>query len=122
MENALTDQETQLRRLQWRCRRGMLEIDLLLEKFIRLHFQYPNFQQPNSQPSQFKQLTDNELAAFNQLLDYPDNELWAMIVNTELLSEACQRSPAMQMTDDMKHIVFLLQNMLETQFVKSIAG
>lgn len=117
MENAFTEQETQLRRLQWRCRRGMLEIDLLLEKFIRQYFQ-----QPNSQPPQLKQLTDNELAAFNQLLDYPDNELWAMIVNTELLSEACQHSPAMQMTDDMKYILFLLQNMLGTQFVKSIAG
>jgi antitoxin CptB len=45
-------------RLQWKCRRGLLELDLVLEKYLR---QYPE---------------DAELAA---LLDLPDNDLWDIV-------------------------------------------
>jgi antitoxin CptB len=45
-------------RLQWKCRRGLLELDLVLEKYLR---QYPE---------------DPELAA---LLDLPDNDLWDIV-------------------------------------------
>jgi antitoxin CptB len=45
-------------RLQWKCRRGLLELDLVLEKYLR---QYPE---------------DPELAT---LLDLPDNDLWDIV-------------------------------------------
>jgi antitoxin CptB len=87
MANVLTENETQLRRLQWRCRRGMLEMDLLLENFIPLYFQ---------------QLNAAEQVAFDKLLDYPDNELWATIADTEQAN--------IEMTGETKHVVSLLRN------------
>jgi antitoxin CptB len=45
-------------RLKWKCRRGMLELDLVLERYLRLH------------PG------DERLAA---LLDLPDNDLWDIV-------------------------------------------
>jgi antitoxin CptB len=47
-------------RLRWRCRRGMLELDLLFQKFL---------------DSEFSQLTERELSALQQLLDMQDTEL-----------------------------------------------
>jgi antitoxin CptB len=45
-------------RLKWKCRRGLLELDLVLERYLRRH------------PG------DGELA---ELLDLPDNELWDIV-------------------------------------------
>ncbi|MDH3319735.1 MAG: succinate dehydrogenase assembly factor 2 [Betaproteobacteria bacterium] len=45
-------------RLKWKCRRGLLELDLVLERYLR---QYPE---------------DAELA---ELLDLPDNDLWDIV-------------------------------------------
>ena len=47
-------------RLSWKARRGLLELDLVFERFI---------------PT----LMDEDLAAFNALLDLPDNDLWDII-------------------------------------------
>lgn len=47
-------------RILWRCRRGLLELDLLLQQFIQKHF---------------AQLTDAELASFAHLLELPDPDL-----------------------------------------------
>lgn len=47
-------------RLMWRSRRGMLELDLLLQGYIETHFDT---------------LTPAQIAAFTQLLDTPDNVL-----------------------------------------------
>lgn len=47
-------------RVLWRCRRGLLELDLLLQKFIERD--YPS-------------LSDREHAALARLLDTPDPEL-----------------------------------------------
>jgi len=44
-------------RLQWRCRRGMLELDLLLQGFLTKYYSH---------------LSTNELAAFEELLTYSD--------------------------------------------------
>ena len=55
---------TRLARLRWRARRGMLENDLVLERFLAARG-----------PS----LTDDEVAALDRLLDMPDNELWDLI-------------------------------------------
>lgn len=52
-------------RLSWRCRRGMLELDLILQEFIenRLH-----------------NLSDEELVSFESLLTATDPELYAWLM------------------------------------------
>ena len=47
-------------RLKWKCRRGLLELDLVFERVV---------------PT----LNDEELASFNTLLDLPDNDLWDIV-------------------------------------------
>ncbi|MFY9317502.1 MAG: succinate dehydrogenase assembly factor 2 [Burkholderiales bacterium] len=48
-------------RLQWKCRRGLLELDLVLQGF---------FERPFS---------DQEGEALDALLDLPDNDLWDIV-------------------------------------------
>lgn len=51
-----------LNRLRWKCRRGLLELDLVLQRFVdKMH------------------VHDEELACFHSLLDLPDNDLWDII-------------------------------------------
>ena len=56
--------ETGGRRLLWRCRRGLLELDLVLKAFVENH--YPA-------------LGPDELRHLDQLLDLADTELWGLI-------------------------------------------
>ncbi len=51
-------------RLRWRCRRGMLELDLVLERFLG---------------ENYTELTAQQRMEFDVLLDLPDQELWALI-------------------------------------------
>ena len=51
-------------RLMWKCRRGLLELDLVLTQFMA---------------RQVPELSSAELAAFDELLDYPDTELWDVV-------------------------------------------
>jgi len=53
-----------LRRLRWRCRRGLLENDLMLARFLEGHA---------------ASLDEARLAALNVLLGYGDNELWDLL-------------------------------------------
>jgi succinate dehydrogenase flavin-adding protein (antitoxin of CptAB toxin-antitoxin module) len=53
-----------LRRLRWRCRRGLLENDLVLERFLARHA---------------AALDAARLAALNALLEYGDNDLWDVL-------------------------------------------
>ncbi len=53
-----------LARLRWRCRRGMLENDLVLARFLA---------------ERGESLTENDVAMLDRLLDLPDNELWDLI-------------------------------------------
>ena len=46
-------------KLHWKCRRGLLELDLVLERFLK---QYPR---------------DPFLS---QILDLPDNDLWDIVI------------------------------------------
>lgn len=48
------------KRLRWRCRRGMLELDLLLQGFF---------------DKKFESLPVVDRLAFERLLEYPDNVL-----------------------------------------------
>jgi len=67
-----TAQEAERRRLAWRCRRGMLELDIVLQQFVANHFMA---------------LSESELAAFNPLLDLPDNDFWNLITDTDTVHE-----------------------------------
>ena len=51
-------------RLKWKCRRGLLELDLVLEKFLARHA---------------ARLDETQLATLNELLDLPDNDLWDIV-------------------------------------------
>ena len=53
-----------LARLSWRCRRGMLENDLVLSRFLA---------------RRGATLRGDELAALGELLDLSDNDLWEII-------------------------------------------
>lgn len=57
-------QQAALARLRWRCRRGMLELDLLFVDFVNQHL---------------AQLTPAQMAALNDLLDLPDQQLWKLL-------------------------------------------
>jgi len=54
----------ELNRLRWRCRRGMLENDLILERFL---------------DARGEAITDGEIAALDRLLELSDNELWDLL-------------------------------------------
>lgn len=61
----------EIRRMQWRCRRGMLELDLLFKGFVESYLQENND----------IALTDEQVAALDTLLDMPDNDLWSLLVS-----------------------------------------
>jgi antitoxin CptB len=54
-----------LAQLKWRCRRGMLENDLLIERFFERHA---------------AGLTARHAAALTQLMDLPDNDLLDLLL------------------------------------------
>ncbi len=67
-------ENTSYARLRWRCRRGILELDLLLEGFIE---------------NVYKDLSADEQHAFHVLLDYQDQELLdALMLQTETEEES----------------------------------
>ena len=53
-----------LDRVRWHCRRGLLELDLVLDSFTRAHL-------GSMKPA--------ELELFHRLLDAADNDLWDWI-------------------------------------------
>lgn len=54
----------QQERLRWRCRRGLLELDIILQRFLDRYY---------------AQLDESQLKTFETLLSLPDNELWDII-------------------------------------------
>jgi len=48
-------------RLKWKCRRGRLELDLVLERIVPI-------------------LGDEDVSPLNALLDLPDDDLWDIVV------------------------------------------
>ena len=55
---------TELNRLRWRCRRGLLENDLILARYL---------------DGRGSAISAEEVAALDRLLDLPDDELWDLI-------------------------------------------
>ncbi|PKO53817.1 MAG: hypothetical protein CVU27_00605 [Betaproteobacteria bacterium HGW-Betaproteobacteria-20] len=65
----MTDEE--VRRLSWRCRRGLLELDIILQRFSENHL---------------TDLSAQELLAFDYLLDLPDNEFLDVVTARKALT------------------------------------
>jgi antitoxin CptB len=55
-----------LSRLAWQCRRGMRELDELLQRYLE---------------QRYPRATDDERRAFQRLLDVQDTELQAYVLN-----------------------------------------
>ncbi|WMJ07751.1 succinate dehydrogenase assembly factor 2 [Nitrosomonas sp. sh817] len=56
-------------RARWRCRRGMLELDIVLQRFMN-HY--------------YADLGAQELAQFERLLSLADNDLWDLITGRKV--------------------------------------
>jgi antitoxin CptB len=54
----------ELNRLRWQCRRGLLELDLVLERFLARHGD---------------RLQSEHLSSFQTLLNFSDNEIWDLV-------------------------------------------
>jgi antitoxin CptB len=52
-------------RLKWKCRRGLLELDLVLERFLQ---------------SEAQTLSQCDAAMLSELLEQPDNDLWDLVI------------------------------------------
>ncbi len=66
----------ELERARWRCRRGLLELDIVLQRFMDKHY---------------TQLSETELQQLVTLLDISDNDLWDMITTRKELEDASLR-------------------------------
>lgn len=51
--------------LKWRCRRGMLELDILLNSYL---------------DKNYKLMTSEQGTLFNEILDYPDQVLFDLLL------------------------------------------
>jgi antitoxin CptB len=65
-----------IERMRWRCRRGLLELDIVLGRFIE-HYASLNTQQQ---------------VVFDELLNLPDTKLWDMISGKEAALHEDQRA------------------------------
>ena len=52
-------------RIQWNCRRGLLELDLILQRFL---------------DRRFDKLSVSEVKMFKELLEFGDNDLLDMVM------------------------------------------
>lgn len=64
---------SELSRLRWRCRRGMRELDLLLERFL---------------DGGYQQLSESEKSDFDRLLDCQDDDLFGWFYQEEQPDDA----------------------------------
>ena len=62
-----------LDKVRWHCRRGLLELDVILERFNSQHL---------------TSLADEELYCFEALLEFTDNDLLDLIMHRSELHEA----------------------------------
>ncbi|GIX36437.1 MAG: hypothetical protein KatS3mg126_2216 [Lysobacteraceae bacterium] len=66
------DEAATLRRLRWRCRRGMRELDQLMLRYLERRW-------PEADPA--------ERAAFERLLDTEDDRLWRWFMGREAVED-----------------------------------
>ena len=65
--------EAELRRLRWRCRRGMRELDQLFERYL---------------DHRWKQASDAERGVFLRLLACEDDRLWRWFLGYDAADDA----------------------------------
>ena len=68
----MNDDEVELRKLRWRCRRGMRELDQLLESWL---------------DREWRQSPTPERDVFLRLLDTEDDTLWRWFLGHEVSSD-----------------------------------
>ena len=73
----------ELERARWRCRRGLLELDIVLQRFMDQHY---------------AQLNEEGLQQFERLLALPDNDLWDLITARQVITD-----------DNLQRVLELLQ-------------
>ena len=69
----LTAEEIEFKRLRWRCRRGMRELDQLFERWLA---------------HGWKQASEAERGVFLRLLDCEDDKLWRWFMGYEHCPDA----------------------------------
>lgn len=65
----------ELKRLRWRCRRGMRELDQLFERYLQ---------------HRWATASEDERGVFLQLLDSEDDKLWRWFMGYEAISDDAQ--------------------------------
>lgn len=73
---ATSDGAKSLERVRWRCRRGLLELDIVLARFVERNY---------------LELNQEARVVFDELLDMPDTELWDVITGKKEPTHAHQR-------------------------------
>lgn len=66
-------EEDEFKRLRWRCRRGMRELDLLLTRYL---------------DREWLQASEDERGVFLQMLDCEDDRLWRWFLGLETAPDA----------------------------------
>jgi antitoxin CptB len=80
--------ERELSKLRWRCRRGLLENDLFIERFFARYAQ---------------ELTKRQAAALGQLMDLADNDLLDLLL--------ARREPEGEInTNEIRQVLAMLRN------------
>jgi antitoxin CptB len=69
----MSDDATELRRLRWRCRRGMRELDQLLTRWL---------------DREWASASEAERGVFLRLLDCEDDRLWRWFLGNEVAPDA----------------------------------
>lgn len=62
----------ELDRIRWNCRRGLLELDLILDRFNRQHL---------------ASLDPEQIERFKELLAFPDNDLLDLVLGRAAVPE-----------------------------------
>ena len=86
--------ERDLSKLRWRCRRGLLENDLFIERFFN------RFE---------KSLTVNQAKGLNVLMDLSDNDLLDLHLARKTLDQLAFSCPALDCTEA-RDVLKMLQN------------
>jgi antitoxin CptB len=63
---------SELDRVRWHCRRGMLELDLMLQRFLDAHL---------------ASLSPDEMERFKEVLDLQDGDLWQILSGREEIDD-----------------------------------
>ena len=75
------------RRLRWRARRGLLENDVLITRFLDRHGD---------------RMTSDEMVSFEALLDLPENELLDLLLSRGQLSAALDIPDVRELLDRLR--------------------